>query len=741
MLTQPQHQIEEILYEGLVGIDDAAARAEFLDQTCRGNAGMRARLEKLIAVRDEAERFFQSDTVAPTRVLDLMDDIGPAPDGRAKEGLGTRIGRYRLMECLGEGGCGVVYQAEQVEPVRRRVALKIIRVGLDSDHLIARFEMERQALALMDHPNIARVLDAGTTASGRPFFVMEMVEGLPITTFCDQRRLDLSARLRLFIPVCMAIQHAHQKGIIHCDIKPSNVMVTVHDGAPVPRVIDFGIARAAEGGQQDFQSSAGAPLIGTPVYMSPEQVDGNGMDVDTRSDIYSLGALLYELLTGAPPHDPEAFRTASSEEIRRLLKGHPVSKPSARFEEEPPEKRAAHSAARRSDTDRIIRTLRGDLDAIIMKAMAVDRQQRYGTASELAADVSRHLTSEPVAARRSAGGGYRFRKLVRRNKITFIAGSIAILGLTLGFGTSTWLLIREARARQEQERLRGEAEMARTNESTLRRKAQAGEKVAQAAVLINQGKTQEADEMLSQILMEDVPSSLEAANAFRVAGEWLLGEGRWQDASRRFSAVAQAISRVDKSNTEAITIHFVAAAAAVMDAGDFEHYEELRHMASERFATATHPIVSDEVVKTCLIRPPTPELLARINPLVKSMEANLPWEREDKPEELMEAWQIFSLTLASYRKGEFSNTESWARRCLRHPNVVESRNSAARAVLAMALHRSGHPEDARNELETARQQVEANFNSPFQLWTANGHWFDWMIARVLVREADQVLKD
>jgi hypothetical protein len=740
MPTTSTLQIEELLYETLAGIEDPAARSEFLDQTCHGNAPLRARLERLIAVREEAEDFFQTEPAAPTRVLDLMDAFSPAPDGCAKEGLGTRIGRYRLLDCLGEGGCGVVYQAEQVEPVKRRVALKIIRVGFDSESLIARFEMERQALALMDHPNIARVLDAGTTGSGRPFFVMEIVEGQPITGFCDSSRLDLAARLRLFIPVCMAIQHAHQKGIIHCDIKPSNVMVTLHDGAPMPRVIDFGIARAAEGGQQDLEASGTAPLIGTPAYMSPEQVDGNNLDVDTRSDIYSLGALLYELVAGCPPHDPEAFRDAESDEIRQILLENPVVKPSARFRAADPTRRAEVAAARRTDPERLAKSLRGDLDAIIMKAMAADRQRRYGTASELAADISRHLTSEPVAARGNAGGGYRFRKLVRRNKVAFAAGSIAVLGLTLGFGTSTVLLIREARARQEQERLRGEAEMAQTNEFILRRKAQAGEKVAQAAVLINQGKVKEADELLAQISMADVPSSLESANAYRMTGEWLLGEGRRQDASLRFSAVAQAISRVDKSTTEAITIHFVSAAAAVADAGDFAHYEELRHMAAERFSNVAHPIVSDEVVKTCLIRPPTPELLARIDPLIKSMEHHLPWDREDKPEELMEAWQIFSLTLASYRKQDFSTAESWARRCLRHPNVIGSRNAAARIVLAMALQHAGHPEDARNELETARREIEAHFNSPFQLWTPDGHWFDWMIARVLLREADEVLK-
>ena len=739
--TEYPATIEETLFDGLISLEDPRDRTAYLDQTCRGNPALRERLEKLVSLRDEAERFFDTMPEPDAKAFETFHETVAAPDADLKERLGTRIGRYRLMERLGEGGCGAVYLAEQLEPVRRRVALKIIRVGMNTANVIQRFESERQALAVMDHPNIARVLDGGATGSGRPFFVMEMVEGLRITEFCERNRLDLPGRLRLFIPVCMAIQHAHQKGIIHCDIKPSNVMVTLHDGVAAPKVIDFGIARAAEGGLQDLPASSSAPLIGTPIYMSPEQVDGNGLDVDTRSDIYSLGALLYELLAGVPPRDPETLNPSDAETLRRTLRETPVVKPSSRLATRPADELDKLAASRRLEPSRFPRQLSGDLDAIVMKAMAADRQRRYGTASELAADISRYLTDEPVAARGNAGGAYLLRKLVRRNKVTFAAGAVAVLGLTLGFGTSTWLFVREARARQEQERLRGEAEIAKTNESTLRRKAQAGEKVAQAAVLINQGKLVEADGLLGQVLMEDVPSSLESANTFRMAADWLLREGRWQDASKRFSAVAQAISRVDKSDSGDISLHFVAAAAAVVDAGDFEHYEELRHMAAERFATTTDPIVADEVVKTCLLTPAPPELIDRIDPLVKAMEGNLPWDREDRLNEFMEAWQMLSLSLTAYRKEDFSRAESWARRCLRHPNASQSRGAATRCVLAMSLHRAGHPADARNELETARESVRAYFQQPIHTeWTEDGFWFDWVIARILLKEAEGVLQ-
>lgn len=739
MTTESLEQLEEILYDGLCSLDDPQERREFLDQTCRGNPGLRARLEQLMSLRDEADRFFGFTPQADSTMFELGGlDPQRALDSECKEGLGTRIGRYRLLERLGEGGCGAVYLAEQFEPVRRRVALKIIRVGMHTESIIARFEMERQALALMDHPNIARVLDAGATASGRPFFVMQMVEGLRITDFCDHNHLDLRGRLRLFIPVCLAIQHAHQKGIIHCDIKPSNVMITLHDGVAVPKVIDFGIARAAESGTFELPSTASSSFVGTPAYMSPEQVNGNGMDIDTRSDIYSLGALLYELLTGAPPHDPQQFKQAGPEEIRSLLRNAQLMKPSDRLRADLPPRQNDFAEVRGMAPARFSRMLEGDLDAIIQKAMAHDRQQRYGTASGLAADVVRFLDNEPVIAR-PAGRGYRLAKLVRRNRVVFAVGVMMVFALGGGFGTSTWLFYREKQARQEQARLRESAELARAREVRLREKAQAATAVAHAAVLISHADLAQADKVLAEVEFDNIPASLESATAFRAVGEWLLREGRWAEASKRFAAVAQSIARADKSDSESISIHFVAAAAALAGAGDLAHYDELRNMATDRFSTSTDPIVADEVVKSCLIKTAPPELLAKIAPLVKVMDAHLPWDRDDAASEGMEAWQMISLALASYRERHYEAAEAWCRRCLRHPNVNRSRNSAARAILSMVLTRTGHTDQADPELEMAKSEVAFYFKEPFQieyLWTDQGFWFDWMIARLLVQEAE-----
>ena len=356
---------------------------------------MRKRLEQLLTVQLEADAFF-----------DLRKKRGSnarlAGGGRSDsaENLGTRIGRYRLLRRLGEGGCGVVYLAEQEEPVKRRVALKIIRLGLDSDHAAARFEVERQALALMDHPNIARVLDMGTTESGRPFLVMEMVEGRQITDFCDEARLDLSRRLLLFVQVCFAVQHAHQKGIIHRDIKPANVMVSLHDGTAVPKVIDFGVAKATVGALSPRSLSTTMDrLIGTPSYMSPEQAEGSGLDVDTRSDIYSLGVLLFELLVGKLPRDGREINQSGVAELRRALRDWEPPLPSALVASLPMEETKDIADKRRTDSRKLLQMLRGDLDGIILKAMERDRQQRYGTANGLALDIQRYLNSEPVVAR------------------------------------------------------------------------------------------------------------------------------------------------------------------------------------------------------------------------------------------------------------------------------------------------------------------------------------------------------
>ncbi len=353
------------------------------------------------------------------------------------ESVGSVIGPYKLLQQIGAGGFGVVFMAGQEKPVRRVVALKIIKPGMDTAQVIARFESERQALALMDHPNIARVLDAGATASGHPYFVMELVKGVPITEFCDKNHLPPEARLKLFVDVCHAIQHAHHKGIIHRDIKPSNVMVTLHDGVPVVKVIDFGVAKATvQKLTERTLFTAYGQMVGTPAYMSPEQAEMSGLDIDTRSDVYSLGVLLYELLTGTTPLEAERLRTAAYTEMQRIIREEEPPRPSTRLSSLG-DSATALAGNRGVDVNRLVQLLSGDLDWIVMKALDKDRNRRYATPGSFAEDVERYLRHETILARRPSTA-YKFKKLVRRNRAAVITAAVVAVALLAGTAVSTW---------------------------------------------------------------------------------------------------------------------------------------------------------------------------------------------------------------------------------------------------------------------------------------------------------------
>ena len=352
------------------------------------------------------------------------------------EGPGSVLGPYKLLEQIGEGAFGVVFMAEQREPIKRKVALKIIKPGMDTKEVIARFEAERQALALMDHTNIAKVLDAGATDTGRPYFAMELVKGVPVTEYCDTHRLDTRQRLNLFRDICAAVQHAHQKGIIHRDLKPSNILVTLHDSKPVVKVIDFGIAKAiSQELTEKTLFTAHGQMIGTPHYMSPEQSEMSGLDIDTRSDVYSLGVVLYELLTGKTPLDPRKLRQAGIAEIHRLIREEEPSKPSTRLgslsNEENTEIAGYHSIA----PEKLNRLVSGDLDWIVMKALDKDRNRRYETATGFAADIENYLTDQPVTAS-PPSTSYRLRKFAKRNKASLTTAALLITTMLILIATS-----------------------------------------------------------------------------------------------------------------------------------------------------------------------------------------------------------------------------------------------------------------------------------------------------------------
>jgi WD40 repeat protein/serine/threonine protein kinase len=458
------------------------ARAAYLQGACGQDVALRRKVDALL------KEHFSNDSLL----------AGPALEGEpstvtgfiAEEAPARMIGRYKLLERIGEGGFGEVWMAEQREPVKRRVALKLIKPGMDSRQIVARFEAERQALAMMDHPNIAKILDAGTTANlrpasgrplapdgsgvggeggscigaGRPYFVMELVRGIKVTEYCDQNQLPTQERLRLFILVCQAIQHAHQKGIIHRDIKPSNILVTLHDGVPVPKVIDFGIAKAT---QQELTEKTVftqfQQFIGTPAYISPEQAEMSGLDIDTRADIYSLGVLLYELLVGQTPFDAKEMMRGGLDALRQVIREKEPLRPSTKLNTLPGDVRTTAGKRRQTDVARLVHQLQGDLDWIVMKCLEKDRTRRYDTANGLAADIQRHLANEPVTAR-PPSAAYKLQKAWRRNKLAWSAAGAVMCAMVLGVVASTWQAVRATKAETAQKEV---AERARADRDAV----------------------------------------------------------------------------------------------------------------------------------------------------------------------------------------------------------------------------------------------------------------------------------
>ena len=549
----------ETVFGEAMEIATPAERSAYLDRACGGDAVLRRQVESLLDAHTRAGNFLESPASTPTITLAAKPAV---------EGPGATIGPYRLLEEIGEGGMGVVYMAEQTAPVRRRVALKVIKPGMDSRQVVARFEAERQALALMDHPNIAKVHDAGAAESGRPYFVMELVRGLPITDYCDREGLSVAERLELFVLVCRAVQHAHQKGVIHRDLKPSNVLVTVIDGVPTPKVIDFGVAKATGGSLTDRSLFTGFhQMIGTPLYMSPEQADLSSADVDTRSDIYALGVLLYELLTGTTPFDRETFQQAAFDEMRRIIREDEPPTPSTRLSSLGATLSTV-SARRGSDPRRLNRAVRGELDWIAMKALEKDRRRRYETANDFAADVMRYLTDRPVEACPPTAR-YRLGKYARRHRAALTTGALVALSLVAGTAASTWQAFRatsaEGRTAAALAEARGNLDEANRQRS-LARKA--------------------VDEMYTE-----------------AAQKWLAGEGRLTPLQREFLEKALAFYQefaAQKGDDPSVQAELAEAALRVGDIrstlGRYEQavasYEQargvLRRLATAEPSSAAH---------------------------------------------------------------------------------------------------------------------------------------------------------
>src|SRR5436309_1094296 len=432
---------------------DPVERAAYLERECGDDAELRGRVEALLRANDAAPLPpAEAGDGTSAHVPDRQRQTEDRGDPTARVGS-ILAGKYKLVEEIGVGGMGSVYMAQQTEPVKRAVAVKVIKAGMDSRAVLVRFEAERQALALMDHPNIAKVLDAGATDGGRPFFVMELVKGTPITQFCDERKLTPRQRLELVVPVCQAIQHAHQKGVIHRDIKPSNVLVALYDDRPVPKVIDFGVAKAAGPQLTEYTLVTGlGVVVGTPEYMSPEQANLNNLDIDTRSDVYSLGVLLYELLTGTTPVDRKSLGKAAFLEILRIVREVEAPRPSAKLSTI--DTLPSVAANRGTEPAKLSKLMKGELDWVLLKALEKDRTRRYDTAKGLSRDIQRYLADEVVEAR-PPSAGYRLKKFVRRHKGQVIAASLVLLTLVAGIVGTTFGMIRAEQRRAEADGARG----------------------------------------------------------------------------------------------------------------------------------------------------------------------------------------------------------------------------------------------------------------------------------------------
>ncbi len=735
--TSTDGEISSAIMEVALSLDDPATRQVFLERVFGQSGPAREEMTRLLEAADGAATFFleaREQRAKVTATILSETNAGPPVPVVVRfaddDGSFDKLGPYRLISRLGEGGGGVVYEAEQEQPIRRRVAVKIVRVDMANHSALARFDIERQALALMDHPNIAKVFDTGTTPSGRPYFAMELVTGEPITRYCNRHKLTCAERLELFVLVCNAIQHAHQKGIIHRDIKPSNVIVTRQDGANIPKIIDFGIAKAAGPGISGEAITAHDQFFGTPAYMSPEQVAMTGIDVDTRSDIFSLGVLLYELLTGTTPTDRAVAPEHTISQIRKSLLSGDTMRPSELLAKRLPEVIGPLAEERGTNPGDLVRFVRSDLDWIVMQALEKNRIRRYQTANGLATDVRRFLAHEPIAAR-PPSSIYVMAKFIRRNRIACGAALMLVILLIVGFGTTAAMYERERLAAAEQLKLKNEAQAARDVESSLRRQADIRSKLSRAAFLLDQGRIDEADALREDYPLSSIDPSLEAAAVFRALGDWNSSNGRRDQALQCYDLLRKA-SAEDNPQKTLGGDDLMAMAAAFLTA-DEAKYRAFRDDAVSRYSPASSRQKAEHLLKVVLLVPADAATLERLQKDVVTM--------GDPRGTICPAWAWVSLALYHLRSGAWDESIKACEMGMLSPERKSSCEATLQAIAAMAYASSGQRDQAETILSKARGLTAACGGKDFErgVPVMKIYWFDWGIARLLINEASATI--